>query len=324
MAETSANAVIARLQPGRRPDGIVAVLMPFLNGSPDYGGLVRQIRRVSEAGLTTAVNMDTGYVQWLSPAQRGKALAVTCDTVTACSGAAKPRFVAGAFVENGPGSLADRYRREMDRIEALGGTPILFPCPELRALSEPEAVDLFRKTTGARSGVLLFELGEMFVPYGRIYSAATFEALLDLPGVAGLKHSSLRREAEWARLQTRDLRRPDFRVYTGNDLAIDMIMYGSDYLLGLASFHAEAFARRDQLWEAGDARFYGLNDRLQYLGAFAFRHPVPAYRHDAARFLRLRGIIESDAPPAGAPMRPEGDQDVLQDILHDIEEELLR
>ena len=77
MAEISANAVIARLQPGRRPDGIVAVLMPFLDGSPDYGSLARQIRRVSQAGLTTAVNMDTGYVQWLSPAQRGEALAAS-------------------------------------------------------------------------------------------------------------------------------------------------------------------------------------------------------------------------------------------------------
>ena len=41
----------------------------------------------------------------------------------------------------------------------------------------------------------------------------------------------------------------------------------------------------------GDPEFYELNDRLQYLGAFAFRDPVPAYRHDAAIFLRLRGWI---------------------------------
>ena len=30
--------------------------------------------------------------------------------------------------------------------------------------------------------------------------------------------------------------RPDFLVLTGNDLAIDMVMYGSDYLLGLSTF----------------------------------------------------------------------------------------
>ena len=33
------------------------------------------------------------------------------------------------------------------------------------------------------------------------------------------------------------------------------------------------------------------NDALQYLGAFAFRPPVPAYRHSAAQFLALRGWI---------------------------------
>ena len=35
--------------------------------------------------------------------------------------------------------------------------------------------------------------------------------------------------------------------------------------------------------------FYALNDLLQYLGTFAFRPPVPAYRHSAAQFLKLRG-----------------------------------
>ena len=41
--------------------------------------------------------------------------------------------------------------------------------------------------------------------------------------------------------------------------------------------------------ESGDLRFYELNDLLQYLGSFSFREPVPAYRHDAAMFLRTRG-----------------------------------
>ena len=36
--------------------------------------------------------------------------------------------------------------------------------------------------------------------------------------------------------------RPDFLVFTGNDLAIDMVMYGSDYLLGLSTFAPDLFA----------------------------------------------------------------------------------
>ena len=71
----------------------------------------------------------------------------------------------------------------------------------------------------------------------------------------------------------RGARRPGFAGYTGTDFAIDMIRYGSDYLLGLSSFAPDLFAIRDTYWEAGDPRFYELNDQLQYLGCFAFRSP---------------------------------------------------
>ena len=72
----------------------------------------------------------------------------------------------------------------------------------------------------------------------------------------------------------------------------------------------------------GDARFHALNDLLQYLGAFAFRPPVPGYRHAAAMFLRLRALIASDRPPPGETARPESDRPVLADILQRLEAEL--
>ena len=130
-----------------------------------------------------------------------------------------------------------------------------------------------------------------------------------------MKHSSLKRGLEWQRLALRDRLRPDFKIYTGNDLAIDMVMYGSDYLLGLSTFAPDVFARRDAAWLAGDPAFYELNDVLQYLGQFAFRPPVAAYKHSAAQFLKLRGWIDCDAPPAGALMRPESDLEILRSIL---------
>jgi hypothetical protein len=104
-------------------------------------------------------------------------------------------------------------------------------------------------------------------------------------------------------------------VLTGNDLAIDMVMYGSDYLLGLSAFAPDAFAVRDRYWEAGDDRFYQLNDILQYLGAFAFRAPTPGYRHDAAMFLRRRGFIAHDETHPSSPRRPDSDRPVLEGIL---------
>jgi hypothetical protein len=117
----------------------------------------------------------------------------------------------------------------------------------------------------------------------------------------------------------RDERRPDFLVLTGNDLAIDMVMYGSDYLLGLSTFAPDLFARRDALWQSGDPAFYELNDLLQYLGWFAFRTPTPAYKHSAAQFLKLRGWIACDAPHPDCPRRPDSDIAVLADIWQRLE-----
>jgi hypothetical protein len=67
------------------------------------------------------------------------------------------------------------------------------------------------------------------------------------------------------------------------------------------------------MWEAGDPRFYALNDALQHLGNVAFRPPLPAYRHSAALFLRLRGWTTSDATPDGVPRRPFWEQALLSE-----------
>ncbi|MDG1874478.1 MAG: dihydrodipicolinate synthase family protein, partial [Mariniblastus sp.] len=103
---------------------------------------------------------------------------------------------------------------------------------------------------------------------------------------------------------------------------IDMVMYGSDYLLGLSTFAPDAFAKRDAMWEAGDPQFYELNDLLQYLGTFTFRPTVPAYKHSAAMFLHLRGQITTQRTHPGSPQRPQSDLPILQDILHDLEKRM--
>ena len=137
---------------------------------------------------------------------------------------------------------------------------------------------------------------------------------MEIPQCIGAKHSSFHRQPEWERLALRDRKRPEFAVYTGNDFGIDMVMYGSDYLLGLSTFAPDLFARRDAFWEAGDPAFYELNDQLQYLGFFSFRSPGPAYKHSAAQFLALRGWIESDRTYPGSPQRPSADVEVLREI----------
>jgi 4-hydroxy-tetrahydrodipicolinate synthase len=153
----------------------------------------------------------------------------------------------------------------------------------------------------------------MFAANGEIFDEETVRRLMDIPEIKGMKHSSLDRGIELQRLALRDEYRPDFRIYTGNDLGINMIEYGSDYLLGLATFAPEKFAERDRLWEANDARYYALSDALQYLGNVAFREPVPAYKHSAAVFLHLTGRIPTGQTHPQSPMRPAWENEILRD-----------
>jgi dihydrodipicolinate synthase/N-acetylneuraminate lyase len=299
------------LSPRRKIVGMSAILLPFdTTGAVDWSGFRAHVERTVAAGLTPAVNMDTGYANLIDDATRRTVLAETRAVL------AGGPFVAGAFVADGPGAafdLAD-YRRGIDQVQELGGTPIVFQSYGLTSLQGERLLDAYRALGRDCPRYLAFELGQAFAPFGRIYDLETYAELLKIPQCVGAKHSSLHREPEWQRLVLRDKLRPDFLVLTGNDLAIDMVMYGSDYLLGLSTFAPDLFARRDRMWESGDPVFHELNDLLQYLGFFAFRPPVPAYKHDAAMFLKLRGWIGFDATYPGSPERPDSDRDVLRDI----------
>jgi dihydrodipicolinate synthase/N-acetylneuraminate lyase len=310
---TAADRVVAAppVRPRRAVLGISAVLLPCADdGRVDWTSFERLVTRTVGAGLIPAVNMDTGYVQLIDDATRARVVEIAADAAGAAG------FVAGAYVADAPGARLDldAYLRVSESIAAAGGTPVAFPSHGLNACGDDEWVAAHEAIGRNVDRFIAFELGAMFVPYGRIYSLAAYEGLLGVRSCVGAKHSSLSRSLEWDRLAMRDRLRPDFHVFTGNDLAIDMICYGSDYLLGLSAFAPDAFAERDRRWTAGDRTFHALNDLLQYLGCFAFRDPVPAYRHDAALFLRRRGWIASDATPPGAPRRPQSDLAVLADI----------
>ena len=269
-----------------------AILLPFESGgSIDWASFDAHVSRTAAAGLRPAVNMDTGYVHLLDRRQRLEVL----DRTRALG----VEFVAGAFDES-----------DVDDVQSRGGMPVVFPSAAVNA----GVVAAYERVAKLCDAFLGFELSPVFHPDGRIWDLDTYEGVLAIPQCVGAKHSSLRREPEWDRLRLRDRLRPDFLVLTGNDLAIDMVMYGSDYLLGLSTFAPDLFARRDALWAAGDVGFYELNDALQWLGEVAFRPPVPAYRHDAALFLVLRGWASSDATPPGAPRRPDWESELLRDV----------
>jgi len=299
--------IVSRIRPGRKVSGIAAALLPFdRNGSVAVEAFQTHLRATHAAGLGNAVNMDTGYINYLSEAEQSQILKWSREAL-----GPSVDFVAGVYIEGLDGDIVSLYRRKIDQVIDYGATPIIFQTKRLQGEESREKVACYRAICRGYPAVLGFELGQMFAPNGEIFDDSTIHGLMEIPELIGLKHSSLDRTTEWKRLALRDELRPEFRIYTGNDLAIDMIEYGCDYLLGLATLAPERFAERDRLWEAGDPAYYALSDALQHLGNVAFRAPVPAYKHSAAVFLNLTGRIPSDRTHPDSPTRPSWEADLM-------------
>jgi len=293
----------------RKVTGYAACLLPFeKDGSISRSSFQAAVERTTAAGLGCAVNMDTGYANYLSPSERTLILELTRETI-----AGHRDFIAGAFVEGLEGDLVSLYRSQMDEIVAHGGTPILFQTTRFHPWKPSEIVDLYSKVCEGFDAVIGFELGSMFAPNGMIFDEETIRGLMGIPALKGIKHSSLDRGIELRRLEIRDSIRPDFRIFTGNDLAIDMTEYGSDYLLGLAAFCPELFALRDRYWLEGDERYDALSDAIQYLGNVAFRAPVPAYKHSCAVFQNLIGRCPSSLTHPDSAKRPDWEAEIMAD-----------
>ncbi len=234
------ETLVERRRLRRKVQGIAAALLPFeSDGRVAVKAFQSHLVATHRAGLMNAVNMDTGYVNYLGDAEKQDMLRWTRDAL----GKDVP-FVAGAYIEDEPGDTVELYRKQMDVIVGHGAIPILFQTNRLHGKPAREKAAIYQAACCGYSHVLAFELGPMFAPNGEIFDEETFQRLMDIPEIKGMKHSSLDRLIELERLALRDAHRPDFRIYTGNDLGINMIEYGSDYLLGLATFAPEKFAER--------------------------------------------------------------------------------
>ena len=311
MQQHTIEEIAPRIQFRRKPQGIAAALLPYeADGRVSVESFQQHLIATQRAGLMNAVNMDTGYVNLLSEAEKGDVLRWTRDAL----GKDVP-FVAGAYVENQDGDVVDLFRNQLDAIAAFGAVPILFQTARLHGKSPREKVATYHAICKGYPQVLGFELSPRFAPNGEILDEVTVCGLMEIPELKGIKHSSLDRLLELERLALRDKHRPDFRIFTGNDLGINMIEYGSDYLLGLATFAPEKFAERDRLWATADPGYYELSDALQHLGNVAFREPIPAYKHSAAVFLHLTGRISADLAHSKSPKRPPWEAEILQDCI---------
>src|SRR5689334_12841032 len=289
--------MLGQVQPRRKTTGIAAALLPFEeNGTIAVDAFKNHLRRTHSAGLMNAVNMDTGYVNYLSAEEQQQVLQWTREALPR-----NTKFVAGAYIEGLEGDVVSLYRRKIDQIVEHGGTPIIFQTARLHDQTSREKIRCYAEICRGFDEVLGFELAPVFAPNGEIFGDETMRGLMQIPELVGLKHSSLDRMKELERLALRNEVRPEFTIYTGNDLAIDMIEYGSDYLLGLATFAPEKFAERDALWAAGDPGYFALSNALQHLGNVAFRPPVPAYKHSAAIFLKVTTHPRNPRRPAYEP-----------------------
>lgn len=302
---------VKMIKPRRKLTGISAVLLPYLeSGEIDRESLSAHVDRTADLGITPAVNMDTGYVNLIDEPTFIEVLKIARETLNGGS------FVAGAFVGDQTGAAfdADGYQHKIDLIQEYGGTPVIFQSFGLVEQTPEQIIESYRTIAANTDRFIGFELTRDLAPFGSVYDLDTYAALMEIPQCIGAKHSSFHREPEWERLQLRDQKRPDFKVFTGNDFGIDMVQYGSDYLLGLSTFAPDLFAKRDAYWEAGDPAFYELNDQLQYLGYFTFRNPSPAYKHSAAQFLHLRGWVKTNQTHPNSPTRPDSDIEILREL----------
>jgi hypothetical protein len=192
---------------------------------------------------------------------------------------------------------------------------MLWPCAELTSLDEDAVAEVHRAATTGELGAIAVEIAPALLAGGRIYSLDLFQRLTDVPTLGGLFHASHSRVSEWYRIEARDARRPEFRLYSGHELAIDMTAYGSDYLLAGAGLLPNAFRIRDRLWTDGDARVTDLHDALQYICSVTHRAPIAAARHAAVQVLSLCGVSSGASPHPGSARRPNTDRDLLRNAL---------
>jgi hypothetical protein len=191
---------------GREIEGIAACLLPYEeDGRIAEGAFRESVARTEAAGLGCAVNMDTGYANYLTDRERLEVLRWTRETL-----GEGPRFVGGVFVEGLEGDLVDLYRRGADQVAEKGGTPILFQTTRFHDWEGEKIVELYAEVCAGYDAVLGFELGKVFAPNGMIYSEDVVRGLMGIEQLKGMKHSSLSREEELKRLAMRDEVRPDY------------------------------------------------------------------------------------------------------------------
>src|SRR2546425_778529 len=116
------ETLIARRRPRKKVQGIAAALLPFdSDGRVAVKAFQSHLVATHRTGLMNAVNMDTGYVNYLNEAEKQDVLRWTRDAL----GKDVP-FVAGAHIEDEPRNLLGVYPGDKDGLFGYGAVPLLF------------------------------------------------------------------------------------------------------------------------------------------------------------------------------------------------------
>src|SRR3981189_2331237 len=120
------DALIEKRKLRRTVQGIAAALLPFeSDGRVAVETFQRHLVATQRAGLMNAVNMDTGYVNYLSDAEKLEVLRWTREALageTPIGRLAFPgAFVAGAYIEGQSGDVVALYRRGVGGVVGFGG-----------------------------------------------------------------------------------------------------------------------------------------------------------------------------------------------------------
>ena len=287
--------------------GMAAVLLPFDDaGAIDWPAFDAHVARTRAAGLVPAVNMDTGFGAALDPAGRRRVL-----------DRAGPGCVCGVYVDDAPGATA-RSRwvpprdhrggtvgRDADRVPVVGSA------------RRPRGRSARRVRRASRATRIAFSRSSSAPCSFRTGASSRSRRSNSCSRYRSASGRSTRRstaQLEWERLALRDRMRPDFMVLTGNDRAIDMVVHGSDYLLGLATFAPDWFAARDRAWAAGDRagllgtqRLVAVPRPVRVPGPgpclSTFRGPVPAASWLALVVAHTSGVADSARERCRRPRR---------------------
>ena len=120
--ETNVTNLMELRKLRRKIQGIAAALLPFeQDGRIAVRAFQQHLVATQRAGLMNAVNMDTGYVNYLTESQKQDVLRWTRDAL-----GKEVAFVAGAYIEGLDGDIVSLYRQQIDQFRHLAALQFCF------------------------------------------------------------------------------------------------------------------------------------------------------------------------------------------------------